>query len=594
METLIAMLARVGEMLAEIRLLGGVGLSLLQRDTAVVVTGGLAVVALGMLVWRYARQRKPGAANIVLPALPARRLASRAHLAPVRHLTFAIFLAGLALFIVALADPHTALVQEEESYPGHRIAILIDASLSMNTAFATQRLAAGNTFLANVAAAEYFVRRRMEGPYHDLTSLVQFGNEAYIVTPFTTDYENILLSISLIGTPEEYRRFPDHGTLVMNAISRGVQLFRTFDFLGAAGNLMVIFSDGQDTHARFEDLTLGRHRAGGRGQRDPGLLHPHGLRSGARGGHLGPAVEAGRGADRRQVLSGGERGRHPGRHPRDRRPGRGAYPRPALHRPRAALRPVRARRGPAVADRAGPDPGRQALPEVSLMKAAFQYLVAALILGGIAAAVAAAGRLDRRVARAEQQIATFAFDDAEAAYGELERSLDVAGTVPWLFGGTRADVESRRAALRYWRGDYGGLLADYTDVSSPDVSGNLSLQFILANAAARAALDPDADREQVLRALDGAIDVYLGVLQESPGHLDAAYNYEYLLRLRADIASGAQIPAPRRSQHGREGEAPEDGELEEIEIYVPVQRDVDPEMDESPTLGAGDRIRRRG
>ena len=131
------------------------------------MTGGLAVVALAMLLWRHARPRTPGAANIVLPALPARRLASRAHLAPVRHVTFAIFLAGFALFTVALADPHTALVQEEESYPGHRIAILIDASLSMNTAFATQRLAAGNTFLANVAAAEYFVRRRMEGPYHD-------------------------------------------------------------------------------------------------------------------------------------------------------------------------------------------------------------------------------------------------------------------------------------------------------------------------------------------------------------------------------------------------------------------------------------------
>ena len=96
----------------------------------------------------------------------------------------------------------------------------------------------------------------MEGPYQDLVSLVQFGNEAYIVTPFTNDYENILLSISLIGTPEEYRRFPDHGTLIMQAVSRGVQLFRTFDFLGATGNLMVIFSDGQDTYARFEDVTL--------------------------------------------------------------------------------------------------------------------------------------------------------------------------------------------------------------------------------------------------------------------------------------------------------------------------------------------------
>ena len=51
----------------------------------------------------------------------------------------------------------------------------------------------GNTYLANVAAAEYFVKRRMDGSHRDLVSLVQFGGEAYIVTPFTNDYENILL-----------------------------------------------------------------------------------------------------------------------------------------------------------------------------------------------------------------------------------------------------------------------------------------------------------------------------------------------------------------------------------------------------------------
>ena len=136
------------------------------------------------------------------------------------------------------------------------LQILIDASLSMDTAFSTERLRAGNTFLANVAAAEYFVRRRMESQYHDLVSLIQFGSQAYIVTPFTNDYENVLLSMSLIGTPEEYDRFPDHGTLIMGAISRGVQLFRTFDFLQRAGNLIVIFSDGQDTHARYEDTSL--------------------------------------------------------------------------------------------------------------------------------------------------------------------------------------------------------------------------------------------------------------------------------------------------------------------------------------------------
>ena len=259
MEGLAGLLAGIGAAFAELRQLAdplGDPLPLLRREAAVLVLGGLAVGAIAGLAVRSVRRRTPGRGAVVLPALP--RALRRRRLGPpaVRHLAFAVFLAGLAPFAVALADPQTPRVDEEVTYPGHRITILIDASLSMNTAFATEQLSAGNTFLANVAAAEYFVRRRMEGPYHDLVSLVQFGNEAYIVTPFTNDYENILLSISLIGTPEEYRRFPDHGTLIMRAINRGVQLFRTFDFLGAAGNLIVIFSDGQDTHARFEDVTL--------------------------------------------------------------------------------------------------------------------------------------------------------------------------------------------------------------------------------------------------------------------------------------------------------------------------------------------------
>ena len=42
----------------------------------------------------------------------------------------------------------------------------------------------------------------------------------------------------------------------MRAISRGVELFRTFDFLKSQGNLIVIFSDGQDTHAGYEGQSI--------------------------------------------------------------------------------------------------------------------------------------------------------------------------------------------------------------------------------------------------------------------------------------------------------------------------------------------------
>lgn len=248
--------ALVARTLSELTDLGGGAFSLLQRDTALLVYALLVGVCLALILFRRMRRRGARDGRLVLPAVFGSVMFPKNHVAPLRHVAYALFLLGVMAFAFALADPHTALVEDEASYPGHRITMMIDASLSMNTAFATEQLAAGNTFLANVSAAEYFVKRRMEGPYQDLVSLVQFGNEAYIVTPFTNDYQNILLSISLVGTPEEYRRFPDHGTLIMKAISRGVQLFRSFDFLGATGNLIVIFSDGQDTHARFEDVTL--------------------------------------------------------------------------------------------------------------------------------------------------------------------------------------------------------------------------------------------------------------------------------------------------------------------------------------------------
>ena len=232
------------------------------------------------------------------------------------------------------------------------------------------------------------------------------------------------------------------------------------------------------------------------------------------------------------------------------------------------------------------------------MRTGVSYVLMALLLAVLGAAAYGASGVERGVARAQQRMATLDLRVPAATYAGLLDDLDAAGPLAWLFGAGRADLEARRAAVRYWQGDYAGLLSDYAGGNAGAGGDNVSLQFIVANAATRAALDtldPEAtDREATLRALDGAIDVYLGVLQRSPDHRDAAYNYEYLLRLRADVASGAEIPLNPNNPHGQEGEAPEDTQMEEIRIYVPIQRDVDPEIDESPTLGAGGRIRRRG
>jgi len=107
-----------------------------------------------------------------------------------------------------------------------------------------------------VGAAEHFIRLRMAGPYRDLMALVEFGDEAYVITPFTTDYENLLMSVSLIGNRIEWETFPDRGTTIARAIHQGVGLFRAFDFLDASGNLMVILSDGDDAEVRLDGRPL--------------------------------------------------------------------------------------------------------------------------------------------------------------------------------------------------------------------------------------------------------------------------------------------------------------------------------------------------
>jgi hypothetical protein len=113
-----------------------------------------------------------------------------------------------------------------------------------------------SAYFTAVAAAEHFIKRRMDGPYRDLVALIQFGNQAYVVTPFTTDYENILLSVRLISDPREWGRFSDWGTTIVEGIYQGTQLFKSFDFLSASGNLMIVFTDGRDSELTRQGVPL--------------------------------------------------------------------------------------------------------------------------------------------------------------------------------------------------------------------------------------------------------------------------------------------------------------------------------------------------
>jgi von Willebrand factor type A domain len=217
-----------------------------QTWIAVLVLVVLVAIAALMLLARGLRSQKAGLTHVALPAvLPVFR---STRFSILRHAAFLVFLLGVPFFAVALADPHTAFTREETSFPGRRIALLVDGSSSMVMKFETKTLKTpeNRTFYTAVAAAEHFMKLRMNGRYHDLIALIQFGNEAYVVTPFTTDYENIALSIRLISSPKEWGSFNDWGTTIMQGLNQATQLFKAFDFVNAAGNAMIMFTDGRD------------------------------------------------------------------------------------------------------------------------------------------------------------------------------------------------------------------------------------------------------------------------------------------------------------------------------------------------------------
>ena len=229
------------------------------------------------------------------------------------------------------------------------------------------------------------------------------------------------------------------------------------------------------------------------------------------------------------------------------------------------------------------------------MKTVLRYLAPALLLAGAALALLAGSRIERRLAAADSALATLDLDAAAAGYDSVAGSLALTARVPGLLGGLRDTVAVKQAAVRYWRGDYLPIVTFYDSPDSPSIAGNVDLQLLVANARYRAAQRPDASREMALGALDRAIGVYRRLLEANEGHPDAAFNYEVMVRLRGRIAAGGPVPDVRPpSVPGNEGADPEEADMEDIQIYVPRDRLVEPEETDDPTIGEGGSIRRRG
>ena len=341
-------------------------MSFASREVPLLAAAVLAGVALIVLVLRLLRGRRVEREAVTVPAILAATRPSR--LAFVRHLPLVLAGAGLPLALLALAEPYTALVSETVSYPGRRIALMIDASDSMQTAFTAAtlntRAATEPAFFTTVAAAKRFVELRRTGKYRDLMALVEFGDRAYVITPFTSDYDNLLLSIALIGDPIEYSLFPDPGTVIASALEQSIEIFKAFQFLEASGNLMVIFTDGEDTTSLVHGRSLDDILKAAVDNHIPLYFVRTNYQKALRRGHSRCAVAGGGGEDRRPLLRGPRRAEPARRRERHRSRRRRRDPGDPVHQPAAALRAAGAGRGRLLAAGRRAAAGRAAVCDV--------------------------------------------------------------------------------------------------------------------------------------------------------------------------------------------------------------------------------------
>jgi hypothetical protein len=231
------------------------------------------------------------------------------------------------------------------------------------------------------------------------------------------------------------------------------------------------------------------------------------------------------------------------------------------------------------------------------MKTVTACLLGAVLLALVAAICLMVGLLDRDLARAEEHLIASEYEPLEPILQRAVRYYQYASLVPWIADGPLHDIRARQAALQYWQRRYAGLVPDQADPLASVPPDNVALQFLVANAVYRADLATATDKATMLAALDGAASAYQTVLKNAEQHHDAAYNYEYVVRLRNDIDRGRRktpAPVPVRGREGLSGMQPEESvDDAKFKVYVPLEQE---QIDKNVPGDAGKQapIRKKG
>lgn len=235
------------------------------------------------------------------------------------------------------------------------------------------------------------------------------------------------------------------------------------------------------------------------------------------------------------------------------------------------------------------------------MKRSIGIIAVVLFLVVVGGAALMAGRFERRMAIAQEDMAVLDFADPMADYAALEK--DVEG-IPLVSDRPLREIRRRRAMLQYWQSDYADLieLARTTSKSEDPESVDPEMRVLAANALYRVAQRGPQDRATLLKNLDAAIRAYDEALRSGVARPDVAFNYELAVRMRDEVGAGKRkaLTNPKTddtesdpNMHGDPGEPPKDMKVEQFQIRIP----MDPKeikQSQEQAAGTGAPRRKRG
>jgi hypothetical protein len=187
-----------------------------------------------------------------------------------------------------------------------------------------------------------------------------------------------------------------------------------------------------------------------------------------------------------------------------------------------------------------------------------------------------AAEAEARMAAAEYTLVTLRYERA-AEDLDAARGSGLFDPLVQRVGGAPTDS----ATARYWSGDYEAL------AESPAAS----LKLLAANAEYRLLRSTGGTFQSFVARLDSIAKQYADILRTQPDNEDAAYNYEFVLRLRRAAMTAKQaIPgldpaAGGITVHGVPGAPPPDSDAKKFKMIVPMMPDERQEAEEAGRAG---------